>query len=98
MTFNHKPYIRQCLDGFVMQKTDFPFVAIVVDDASTDNEQEVLWDFIHYELDLTSLQKDETDNFVRVVAPHKINHNCTFVVVFLKYNHTSIKKLKIQPC
>ncbi len=94
MTFNHKPYIRQCLDGFVMQKTNFPFVANVVDDASTDNEQEVLWDFINNELDQTSLQKDETDDFVRVVAPHKINYNCTFVIVFLKYNHTSIKKLK----
>ena len=23
--FNHEPYLRQCLDGFVMQKTDFPF-------------------------------------------------------------------------
>ena len=94
MTFNHKPFIQHCLDGFVMQETDFPFVAIVVDDASTDNEQEVLWDFINNELDLTSLQKDETDDFVRVVAPHKINYNCTFVVVFLKYNHTSIKKAK----
>ena len=94
MTFNQKPYIRQCLDGFVMQKTNFPFVAIVVDDASTDNEQEVLWDFINNELDQTSLQKDETNDFVRVVTPHKINHNCTFVLIFLKYNHSSIKKVK----
>lgn len=94
MTFNHKPYIRQCLDGFVMQETNFPFVAIVVDDASTDNEQEVLWDFINNELDPTSLQKDETEDYVRVVAPHKSNKQCTFVFVFLKYNHYSIKKLK----
>lgn len=73
MTFNHKPYIRQCLDGFVMQETNFPFVAIVVDDASTDGEQEVLCDFINNELDTTSFQKDETDDFVRVVASHKTN-------------------------
>ena len=38
MTYNQAPYIKQCLDGFVMQQTKFPFVAIVVDDASTDNE------------------------------------------------------------
>ena len=29
--YNQELYIRQCLDGFVMQKTDFPFVAIVHD-------------------------------------------------------------------
>ena len=95
MTFNHKPYIQQCLDGFVMQKTDFPFVAIVVDDASTDGEQEVLWDFINNELDQTSFQKDETDDFVRVVASHKTNEKCSFVFIFLKYNHYSIKKSKV---
>ena len=94
MTFNHKPYIQQCLDGFVMQKTDFPFVAIVVDDNSTDKEQGVLWDFINSELDSTFFQKDETNDFVRVVATHKTNNNCTFVFIFLKYNHYSIKKAK----
>ena len=94
MTYNHKPFIRQCLDGFVMQKTDFPFVAIVVDDASTDNEQEVLWDFINNELDPSSLQKDETDDYVRLVSPHKTNNNCFFAVYFLEYNHYSIRKAK----
>ena len=36
LAYNHEPYIRDCLDGFVMQKTNFKFVAIVHDDASTD--------------------------------------------------------------
>lgn len=77
-----------------MQETNFPFVAIVVDDASTDNEQEVLWDFINNELNANSLQKDETEDFVKVVAPHKTNTNCTFVFYLLKYNHYNIKKTK----
>lgn len=93
-TFNHKPYIRQCLDGFVIQKTNFPYFAVVVDDTSTDGEQEVLWDFINNELDPTSLQKDETDDFVRVVAPHKTNKHCIFIIILLKYNHYSIRKAK----
>ena len=98
MTYNHKPYIQQCLDGFVMQKTNFPFVAIVVDDASTDNEPEILWTFINHELDLSSSLKEETVDYVRIVAPHKTNNKCTFVFIFLKYNHHSIKKDKLQYC
>lgn len=93
-TFNHGPYIRQCLDGFVMQKTDFPYVAIVVDDASTDNEHEVLWGFINNELDPSTIQKEETEDYVKVISTHKTNHNCTFIFLFLKYNHYSIKKDK----
>ena len=42
MTYNHEPYISQCLDGFIMQKTDFPFIAIVHDDASTDNTADII--------------------------------------------------------
>ena len=93
-TYNHEPYIRQCLDGFVMQKTNFPFTAIVVDDASTDNEPELLREFINSELDTQNKQKDETDDYVKVIATHKKNHNCTFIFLFLKYNHHSIKKDK----
>lgn len=45
LAYNHGPYIRQCLDGFVMQKTDFPFIAIVHDDASTDNTEEIIQEY-----------------------------------------------------
>lgn len=34
ITYNHASYIRQCLEGFVMQKTNFRFQAVVHDDAS----------------------------------------------------------------
>lgn len=34
--YNHELYLRDCLEGIVMQQTNFPFVAIVHDDASTD--------------------------------------------------------------
>lgn len=45
ITYNHEQYICDALDGFVMQKTDFPFVAIVHDDASTDNTAEIIKDY-----------------------------------------------------
>ena len=44
-TYNHEPYIRQCLEGFVMQKTNFRFEAIVHDDASTDGTAAIVREF-----------------------------------------------------
>ena len=45
LTYNHVNYIRQCLDGFVMQKTNFRFEAIVHDDASTDGTAEIVKEY-----------------------------------------------------
>lgn len=45
LTYNHAPYIRECLGGFLMQKTDFPIEIIVHDDASTDGTQEILREY-----------------------------------------------------
>ncbi len=45
LAYNHEPYIRQCLDGFVMQKTDFRFEAIVHDDASTDGTASIIKEY-----------------------------------------------------
>lgn len=42
ITYNHAPYIRQCLDGFLMQKTDFAFEVLIHDDASTDGTEEII--------------------------------------------------------
>lgn len=42
LTYNHRPYIDKTLDGFVKQKTDFPFKVIVHDDASDDGTQDII--------------------------------------------------------
>ena len=43
--YNHEPYLRDCLEGFVMQQTNFPFVAIVHDDASTDGSAAIIHEY-----------------------------------------------------
>lgn len=45
MTYNHAAYICNALDGFVMQKTTFPFIAIIHDDASTDGTSDILKEY-----------------------------------------------------
>jgi glycosyltransferase involved in cell wall biosynthesis len=42
ITYNHAPYIRQCLDGFLMQETNFKFEVLIHDDASTDGTEEII--------------------------------------------------------
>ena len=43
--YNHEPYLRQCLDGFVKQQTNFKFEAFVHDDASTDGSAAIISDY-----------------------------------------------------
>lgn len=43
--YNHEPYLRQCFDSFVMQKTNFKFEVLVHDDASTDKSAEIIIEY-----------------------------------------------------
>ncbi len=43
--YNHENYIRQTLDGFLMQKTDFPFEVIINDDASPDGTADIIREY-----------------------------------------------------
>ncbi len=45
LAYNHEPYIRQCLDGIVMQKTNFVFELLIHDDASTDNTANIIREY-----------------------------------------------------
>lgn len=45
LTYNQKDFIRDALDGFVMQKTSFPFEVVVHDDASTDGTTDIVVDY-----------------------------------------------------
>lgn len=43
--YNHEPYISEALDGFLMQKTDFPIEIIITDDKSTDGTANILKEY-----------------------------------------------------
>ncbi len=45
ITYNQAPYIRQCLEGFLMQKTNFKFEILVHDDCSTDGTTEIVREY-----------------------------------------------------
>ena len=93
-TFNQSKYIKDALNGFVMQETDFPFVCAIVDDCSTDGEQDVIKSYLDTEFNMESAELYETDYANIIVAVHKTNINCSFAVFLLKYNHYSLRKPK----
>lgn len=41
-TFNHEAFVKDTLESFVMQETNFEYEILIHDDASTDNTQEIL--------------------------------------------------------
>ena len=43
--YNHEKYLRQCLDGFMMQKTNFKFEVLIHDDASTDGSADIIREY-----------------------------------------------------
>ncbi len=45
IAYNHAKYIRDALDGMVMQKTDFRFEILVHDDASTDETADIIREY-----------------------------------------------------
>ena len=45
LAYNHESYIRECLDGILMQKTSFKFELLIHDDASTDNTANIIREY-----------------------------------------------------
>lgn len=43
--YNHGPYIRDALEGFVKQRTNFEYEVLIHDDASTDNTADVIREY-----------------------------------------------------
>jgi glycosyltransferase involved in cell wall biosynthesis len=93
-TYNQASYIKDTMEGFCIQQTQFPFVCLIMDDASTDGEPEVIKQYLHdyFETKWTK----ETDDYHLTLARHQENKNCYFAVYLLKYNHYSIKKKRLK--
>ena len=94
ITYNQAKYIEDTLNGFVLQETEFPFVCLVVDDCSTDGEQEVIKAWMERECDMTQVKYIEIELSNIIIVPHKTNSNCIFAFYLLKRNLWKEPELK----
>jgi len=54
-TYNHVNFIKQAIDGFLVQKVDFAWEIIIADDFSTDGTREILLEYKNKYPDLIKL-------------------------------------------
>lgn len=85
-TYNQSKYIEDALRGFSMQQTNFPFVCCVMDDASTDGEQDVLKRWIENHCIPEEVEVYDHPMTVILMAPDKDNRSCVYAIHLLKYN------------
>ena len=60
ITYNHEPYIKDTLEGFVNQKTNFPFEIIISDDCSKDKTRDIIEEY-----------KAKYPELIRDISPQK---------------------------
>lgn len=46
ITYNHEPYLRQALEGFLMQQTTFPVEIILAEDCSPDGTRRICEEYV----------------------------------------------------
>lgn len=94
ITYNHVNYITDTLDGVAMQQTNFPFVHYVIDDCSTDGEQEVIKVWLNEHCDMDNAEFIDLELANVILVPHKTNQNLSFAIYLLKRNLWKEPKLK----
>jgi glycosyltransferase involved in cell wall biosynthesis len=70
-SYNHEKYIRQAIEGCLMQQTSFPYEIIIHDDASTDSSAQIIQEYAdkYPELIIPILQKEnQYSKAVRIMA------------------------------
>ncbi len=55
-TFNHEPYIRQCLDSVLMQQVSFDYEVVLWEDNSVDQTREIVLDYQQHHPDKIRLR------------------------------------------
>lgn len=66
VTYNQEAYVRECIEGFLMQSTDFPYEILIHDDASTDRTLDIVKKYQQQFPGLIRVFEEETNQYLKV--------------------------------
>jgi glycosyltransferase involved in cell wall biosynthesis len=72
IAFNHATYIEKCINGFLIQKTNFPFEILIHDDASLDGTQEIIQNYKNKFPNIINVVLQTENQYSRGVKPLSI--------------------------
>ena len=61
ISYNHEEYIAKCIESVLSQKTQYPFIIKIFDDASTDGTQGIIREYVNKYPDLIEAYINETN-------------------------------------
>lgn len=101
--YNHERFLHDCLEGFVMQKTNFAFEAIVHDDASTDNSANIIKEYADKYPDIikpifeTENQYSKKDGTLDKIMKNAISQSVKYIAICEGDDYwTNPNKLQLQ--
>lgn len=69
LTYNQEDYIDNCIQGFLLQQTNFPIEIIIYDDASTDNTSQIISEYKNKYPDLIKVIYQDINHFSQGIQP-----------------------------
>lgn len=72
IAYNQKNYIKQCLDGILMQKTNFKFEVLIHDDCSTDGTTEIIKEYEQKYPDIIKPIYENENQFSKGISISKV--------------------------
>lgn len=102
LIFNQEPYLRDCFEGFIKQKTNFRFVAIVHDDCSKDKSADIIREYAAKYSDIfipiieTENQWSKADGSIYRIMNKAIDESGAKYVAYCEGDDFWIDPLKLQ--
>ncbi|HIF9078778.1 TPA: glycosyltransferase [Photobacterium damselae] len=98
ITFNQSGYIRDAIDGFLAQKTDYRFEIVIHDDVSTDGTRDILLEYKRKYPSIIKLILQDKNQFQLgfKIIPIAISHSCGDYIALCEGDDYWIRSDKID--